>query len=494
MKQLNDQKRILVQNESKVLEGHKKMNTLILAGILLLSFIGLGHSVGGLKELRKRMNNPFTNWVHLPISTSDYKTSEDLQKFFAPKNVRDSFLIDTIRGYKRDAYRFISHDGNIMQYKRSRTIDPEEQLLIEILKPSNVILSKIKENLTDEFGQCWIIVKKESLEQLQDSIDISQMTHLHLSLTWSGENTFSLYLPIVSVVNDLPDHADFVISEHLDGLLDKSIEETNFININTTSDWSFLSEEQYGIDDLQPLFTDSLKIADIDVETITMNGADLNVHKVYMEQPVSLEVKFNLQKKLSSKYPIKPYHDFECNIGEQLEVEKAQYLAISFTDLQHVRKFRDFIKYQFGFDISLNQVEDKENFSLVATLTLLLAFILFLISMTGVIIFIVNLLIAHFDKIQNNLGTFKAFGLSNEKLLSDYTYITLLFFGRSLGFAILGVSIYAAIMFVIKGSFNLLHWSFPVVVVVILGIVYLVIQRIIKNKLSKTPGDLIYNR
>ncbi len=86
---MNDQKRILVQNESKVLEGHKKINTLILAGILLLSFIGLGHSVGGLKELRKRMDNPFTKWVNLPISTSDYKASEDLQKFFMPKNLHD---------------------------------------------------------------------------------------------------------------------------------------------------------------------------------------------------------------------------------------------------------------------------------------------------------------------------------------------------------------------------------------------------------------------
>lgn len=491
---MKDQKKILIKNESKILEGPAKLNTFILAGILLLSFIGLGHSVGGLKELRKRMDNPFTKWVNLPIQSSDSKASQDLQKFFTSQNIRDSFFIDTIRGYNRDAYTFVSHDEKKMQYKRSRTIDPEEQLLTEILKPSNVISSKIKKNLIDEFGQCWMIVKKESLEQLEEGTNITMLSHLQLRQTWPGDNAFSLYFPIVALVHDLPDHADFVISEHLDALLDKSIETTNFININTTTDWSFMSKEQYNANDLEFLFSDSLKIADIDIDVLSMNGSDLNLHKVYMEQPISIEDKFNLQKKLSTKYPIKPFHEYECNVGESLGIEKAQYLAISFNDLQFVKKFRDFIKNEFGFEISLNQVEDKENFSLVTKLTLLLAFILFLISMTGVIIFIVNLLIAHFDKIQSNLGTFKAFGLSNEKLLSDYTHITLLFFGRSLGYAIFGVSIYAAIMYVMKGSFNLLHWSFPVVVVVILGIVYLVIQRIIKNKLSKTPGDLIYNR
>lgn len=166
---MKDQKKILINNETKVLEGRNKINTIILAGILLLSFIGLGHSVGGLKDLQKSMDNPYTKWVNLAIPSTDYKNSNELQNYFQSKRIRDSFFIDTIHGYKRDSYRFVSLDGKKVQYKRSRTIDPGEQLLEEILKPTNMIWNSLKGGLIGDMGNCWIIATKEMADQFSNS-------------------------------------------------------------------------------------------------------------------------------------------------------------------------------------------------------------------------------------------------------------------------------------------------------------------------------------
>ncbi|MBK9043466.1 MAG: hypothetical protein IPN97_09805 [Saprospiraceae bacterium] len=423
---MNDQKKILVSNELKVLEGRNKINILILAGILLLSFIGLGHSIGGLKYLSKRMDNPFTKWVNLPINSAFYNESNDLQRYFASKEIRDTFMLDTIRGYKRDAYRFVSPDGSKVQFKRTRTIDMGEDLLQEIIKPSNLANSHISGDIESQFGHCWLIVKESVLNELGFNMPVKNIDKIELRQTWAGERSFSLFIPIIAVVKDLPDQVDMIIPEHLDALLDGNFD-SGYIDVTESNNWRFLSDQSITKESVQQALGSEEKLSDLVQETLTLNGVEKKLYTVYMAESKSLSQKFVLFDYLKEEINVSPYHQMECNIGKTLYVKNAQYLAMNFKDLRNVRSFRDRIMDEFGFEITLNQIEDKENFSLVTRLTILLAFILLLVSLTGVIIFIANLLISHFNQIQSNLGTFKAFGLSNKRLLSDYTYITLLF-------------------------------------------------------------------
>jgi hypothetical protein len=490
-----DQRKVLVTNELKILEGKSKINIFILSGILLLTFIGLGHSLGGLKYLKKRMDNPFTKWVNLSINSSEYAQSDLLQKQFIDKGLRDSLLIDTIRGYKRDAYRLVFQDGINTQFKRSRTIEPEEPLMTEILKKDNIIISNIKENLIDQYGQCWIIIKKEALNDLGFDNNYDKINYLELRLTYEKNRQFSFFIPVVAIVHDLPDYADIIISEHFDALLDSKYEEYQYVDIGTTNIISFLAKSEIKKESINAkLKSDSIQANDITLESFNLNGTEYQKHTVYLTKPVPLNMKFSIIEALTNSFKLRQFHEYECNIGDNLFVQNAQYLAINFYDLKYVRKFRDRVKKEHGFDISLNQVEDKENFALVTRLTLLLAFTLFLVSLTGVMIFIINLLISHFEKIQQNLGTFKAFGLSNDRLIKDYSYITMLFFSKALVWAIIGCLIYWGIAWLIGGKFTLLHWTFALSIIIIFGLVYLFILRFIKFKLQKTPGDLIYSR
>ena len=332
---MNDQKKLLVRNELKVLEGHNKMNILILAGILLLSFIGLGHSIGGLKYLRMRMDNPFTKWVNLPINSAFYDESRDLQHYFTSKEIRDTFMLDTIRGYKRDAYRFVSPDGSKIQFKRTRTIDTEEDLLQEIIKPSNLTHSHISDDIESQFGHCWLIVKESVLDELGYTMPLKNIDRIELRQTWAGERSFSLFIPIIAVVKDLPDQVDMIIPEHLDALLDGNYE-SGYVDVSETNNWRFLSDEAISKEKVQQALGSDEMVSDLIQEKVVFNGIEKNLYTVYMAESKSLSQKFVLFDYLKEEIIVSPYHLMECNIGKTLYVKNAQYLAMNFKDLRNV--------------------------------------------------------------------------------------------------------------------------------------------------------------
>jgi hypothetical protein len=71
---IKDQVRFLFfKNEFLSLLGSRYERLLILTSILALSYLAIGFAIGGLKELKTRMDNPYTNWVDLNIR-SEYES------------------------------------------------------------------------------------------------------------------------------------------------------------------------------------------------------------------------------------------------------------------------------------------------------------------------------------------------------------------------------------------------------------------------------------
>ena len=58
---------IFFSNEYKALAGNNLRTILALFTILFFTFLALGFAIGSLENLEKKMDNPFTNWVALPI-------------------------------------------------------------------------------------------------------------------------------------------------------------------------------------------------------------------------------------------------------------------------------------------------------------------------------------------------------------------------------------------------------------------------------------------
>jgi hypothetical protein len=492
-----DRRRILIKSELSVLQGERMRNIWILVCFLTLTFIGLGHSVGGVKNLEKRMNNPFTRWVNLPINSSQFDISEKMQKEFQSKSLRDSFLLDTLSGYKRDFIRVVEHSGEKSYSMLTRTIQSQEPLFKEILKPSNLHAMNTEESLHWEEEPCWVIVKREVLELLHPSLAVEDIEWLEVRNSYSSDRYFTHYFPILAVVEDLPDLVDMVMPVHLVELLTQvRDEESQFVNVSSTNKLEFMHKEPLEEAQLEETWAlqDSVWVEALGHRAFDLNGETYYVHEVYLSQSYEIGEKLELLEPLLKIPGARGYTSYQCYSGQLYEMDKAYYLAFDFRALSHVRKLRDWVKMNYGFEISLNQVEDKENFAMMARLTLLLSLLLFLLSLAGILVFIVNLLVHHFEKIQKNLGTFKAFGLSNEQLMRDYTLILMLFFGKSLGFSLLLSGLYQGLSWALGWHYTLLHWSIPLAIVIMLVAIRGFVVHSIGIRLRKTPGDLIYQR
>jgi ABC-type antimicrobial peptide transport system permease subunit len=147
------------------------------------------------------------------------------------------------------------------------------------------------------------------------------------------------------------------------------------------------------------------------------------------------------------------------------------------------------------------QVNAKKNFNAISVLANILSWAIVAFSILCIILFIVNLLQSYFQKVKRNLGTFKAFGISNAELISVFVVIMIVLAAASILISLTVVYCVQTVLpmlgFVKEGGFGYLYlWNdmtmgtIAIVVISSVVTVYVVMRRL----LSATPGDLIYDR
>lgn len=166
-----------------------------------------------------------------------------------------------------------------------------------------------------------------------------------------------------------------------------------------------------------------------------------------------------------------------------------------------IRDFESYVRDTFKVRIEMSQINAKENFNAVSAMGNILSWVIIVFAIVCIVLFIVNLLQSYFQKVKRNLGTFKAFGISDKALISVYVIILT---------AIMLVAIIVSITVtwlaegclhlcgVLKdGVFDYLSlWSIKTgcsIIIIIFAstyTVYFVMSRLLKS----TPGDLIYDR
>ena len=182
-------------------------------------------------------------------------------------------------------------------------------------------------------------------------------------------------------------------------------------------------------------------------------------------------------------------------------ISQISFISIHFKDLEMIKEFEGFVKEQFYIQIEMSQINAKENFNSVSVMANILSWAIVVFSILCIILFIVNLLQSYFQKVKRNLGTFKAFGISNSELIRIYVLIMAATIIAAVLIAFASVYVVQLILplfGVLKdGTFNYLSvWSmktlYAVVIIMICSVstVYLLMSKL----LSATPGDLIYDR
>ena len=190
---------------------------------------------------------------------------------------------------------------------------------------------------------------------------------------------------------------------------------------------------------------------------------------------------------------------FDYNFSDY-QISEKSYLSVYFNKLNKVKEFESFVN-EYNVKIDMSQINSKDNYNAVSIMANVLSWGLIVFAVISIILFIIDLLKSYFQRIKKNIGTFKAFGVSNKRLVNIYILIV----GATILIAIIlsliitiaiqeGLSLIGILK---EGTYNYLDMCTPKTAVVVLviaassiGTIYLVIR----DLLRQTPGDLIYNR
>jgi len=187
--------------------------------------------------------------------------------------------------------------------------------------------------------------------------------------------------------------------------------------------------------------------------------------------------------------------DYQCKLG-RCTANKAHYLAFSFAKLEKVRLFSRYLENKFEIKVPLETVEAKENFALVSLLGYAISLMLLGFAILAVVLFINNLLAAHIREITPVMGTLKAFGLSAGKISRIYTKIVLAVLVVAGIFAWASAVLSGRILSTLplKGRVDVLDWRIGLALVTVILLSLVFSRRLIRQSLTRTPGDLIYQR
>jgi ABC-type antimicrobial peptide transport system permease subunit len=216
--------------------------------------------------------------------------------------------------------------------------------------------------------------------------------------------------------------------------------------------------------------------------------------------------------RLLREYGLKPVriYDFNESHNKSLDNVKANYLSINFERLEDIESFAKYLNNlnvtkdkDISLEVDTSNVKEKRNFNFLSKILYLISILLISFSIVCICLFVANLLRMHIEKVKMNIGTFMAFGLNNLRVQAIYFQITSIFILLSifLGFTLsiaIGYFIngYMKSLIVEKGVIFFYIYTFNTLLITlfIFFISVFLAYIIIRKMLSKTPGDLIYNR
>lgn len=494
-------KEVFKKREFNALLGKGKRDLLFLTVILLVTFIAIGHVIGGRLELAKRMNNPYTNWINIPVSrsTGDKANMYNFVEYFDKNINAEKFNLNNVKGYKinwftaleKDYFSDTKLDLNNFRTKslRVRPINLKDPIAGVLLDDNNVVKS-----FGEKLGSCNIIIRESALLSLgYDLESLNDKPSLPiLEKGWKEERVI-LNFDVVKIVKSLPDNVDIIISESLYKVLEDKVDK--FIDVSPRNSISFYSKADLTENDISLLLPDSLIIDDIKIEDYELNNMNFFRYEVELRQELRfIQDIIQIQKgwEESGCYNIQEFNCYETSDG----ISDPYYYAFHFEDVSAVKSFGAFAKDDYNINVSLTQIESRDNFYLISRLANLFIYLLIIFSSTSIILYLQNLIKNHIERIKPNLGTLKAFGLSDGMIRGLYVKILINFFFIASLLSFLIIGLYYLLLRLLNVELYFQPFNFVVLGIWICLLIVLTIflYNYLRQILFKPPGDLIYNR
>lgn len=506
--------KLFVKREGKVVLGRHFSNLWLLVCVLALTFLAIAFSNASLNYLSYKMNDPFINWVDIQ---NDYGEGdiEGLLDGLSDTTRQQEFHFVAYQVDYTNHYMFFGKDNSQIQYLNCRFFQSfaDNPLLQAILGEDNVVndASVGADRLRDDM--IGVIITKDVVAKMGYADNFP--AYVDLCRYSAGADTlgFDLYqgfahvpVPVIAVVKRLPKNMDII--------------STRFFYEQQRNDMTYpfnLNNKEYA----SSLFYYVPEGCDKDgmKEFLKSNSGDTCfVRDAYLPQQTSFRdgTFMSLQGNGGSILPETVWKinaDFMAKFGSEgvrrvydyafsdYNLPQGSFISVQFNDLNRIRDFESFVKDTYKVKIEMSQINAKENFNAVSIMANILSWAIIVFSIICIILFIVNLLQSYFQKVKKNLGTFKAFGISNKELIGIYMLIMM---GTIMAAMLVAIALIWSAQALLPlaglmkdGAFNYLSlWNnktFYSIAVILVGsavTVFLVMKRL----LAATPGDLIYDR
>lgn len=500
---------LFFKKEGQELLGKRKSNFVILLAIFLLAILSISFGSASMSYLKFKMDDPFVQWVDIiadqtsnkvdAIPVTDYLKKQDVQAHFQFVNPQENYV--------QSIYFRHSESGKDIQLQ-GRSINAGSAVLSKILDDENVV--ELRKGIPYGDNELGIIITEEALTRIgyergkipgfvHFSQPFDKETCESIGLGIGNKGYYEVAFPIVAVVKQLPGMYSFLFSDRFWNDLHANCATTWDITEDDNNQELILCGEESDLKKVMAQlegkglnltidqynqcweFCNCLRIADRET------GYDLAARYQEIYSSLNLE-----GLDVERVYEFAPINDFYKG--------NPTYYSIQMTSLDSIRQFQADLAEKCGINLDMTTIDAKDNFRLVQRMGTTLSFCIILISVIFICVFIYFLLNTHFQKIQRNLGTFKAFGVSNKTL--DSIYMSLLFLMTVAAFVISlvvswVVSFGLDFVFTNDGGFSILDvWVWQNAVLLLMAIVAsVVVTKMVSNKkLKYTPGDLIYDR
>lgn len=527
--------------ELKSISGKRYSNLLVLSTILILSMMAIGLGEGAISYLDKKMNNPFVSFVNVQIPYELNITIEDLKEKhnqieIEKQNEDSSYVKLTLNDYYGfnepyavydDFKGFTNLELNITEYakvRKGRKSDPVYDFILQ-----NDTISAKNEFNFDGWG-CVVsldyLTKENKLnfgrkknksageknkKDLQGEIDkvetikiIRNIPFLNLRTQIDGEYVY-FSVPIQGFVSSFPDDVDVLLGEKLFNAL---YDDDFWLSLESQDSNRTSYLQYYVVNDtvIENFFVEK-DFQEIEYDDIIHEGG-----KMFKLDNLNLKQRTQIINNLPKSFAYYNVFDFNLvNLPRKLEVNPEIFVFEFYKKLDKISEFNDFLMKNTlnkgegkSLKIDMRIIESKKNFDLFNKLADLLAYALIFFSIFSIVLYITNLIVSHISKNKKNLGSLKAFGLSNNNIILIYSaisiaLITISFIISFFISALIGNMLVSLIAnhFNIGDASSLNYISYPVHVLAAFFIMLPSVAIYLKLRIElkdNTPGDLIYGR
>tara|TARA_B100000780_G_scaffold278335_1_gene251515 strand:- start:54 stop:1547 length:1494 start_codon:yes stop_codon:yes gene_type:complete len=475
----------------------KKFILLIL--VSTISLWSIGFSSGAAALLKEKMDSPFVKFlaVDIPSAMAD-------DRLFKAKVDQELSKEEIKNLYEIIDYSYISFAFNSF-FK----VNPEASLDSDAGKPT--ITATIRP--IDPEGGLYSFMKKKSLFIGGNHLDLKEhpfsivVTEDFLNRLGYNEypafinfrflngngNEYAAPIGLAGVVKQLPDKCDILCSEQFyPDFCNYTIDNILDVRSEAHSGRFFIYSDQ------------KVTLSKLQTKPVTYFRPSFKEGKIYEILP---DMDPNKIKEILASEKIKyerVYYYSSISPQPIDDVIPPDRLTIETRSLSKVNDLQLFLDKKFQLKLDMDIIESRNNFMTFNSLSKILSNVLVLISIGFIIILIIQTLLEHINRNAKNLGTLKAFGMSNRVIGFTYVAISfaiilIVYFATALIILLSGELITSHFLSLVQlpsdgrnlFNFGVLYSYFPFFTLLPLIVVAFTIWFKIRKE---TPGDLIYER